>query len=191
MGGAQKTHQKRNDTMNVYDFTVKNGKDEDVSLAQYKGKVLLIVNTATKCGLTPQYEALEALYKKYADKGLEILDFPCNQFLGQAPGTDEEITSFCTLHYGTTFPRFKKIDVNGKDAEPLYTWLKEQKPEDLGDEDSKSFEKKVHLLKPFAKAGDIKWNFGKFLITKEGDVAARYSPAYKPEQLEQAIEGLL
>lgn len=177
--------------MNAYDFTVKNGKNEDISLSQYKGKVLLVINTATKCGLTPQYEALEALYKKYAEKGLEILDFPCNQFLGQAPGTDEEITGFCTLNYGTTFPRFKKIDVNGKDAAPLFVWLKEQKPEDMGDAESKSFEKKVKALKPFAKSGDIKWNFGKFLIDRNGDVIARYSPAYKPEQLEADIEKLL
>ncbi len=177
--------------MNISDFTVKDGGGGDVSLAAYRGKVLLIVNTATKCGLTPQYEALEALYKKYAEKGLEILDFPCNQFLGQAPGTDEEITGFCTLNYGTTFPRFKKIEVNGRDADPLFVWLKEQRPEDLGDEETRSFEKKVKVLKPFAKPGDIKWNFGKFLVDREGNVHARYSPAYKPEQLERDIVELL
>lgn len=177
--------------MNVYDFMVKKQNGDDVSLSEYKGKVLLIVNTATKCGLTPQYEALEALYKEYSGKGLEILDFPCNQFLGQAPGTDEEISSFCTLNYGTTFPRFRKIDVNGKEADPLFVWLKEQKPEDFGDEETKAFEKKVKVLKPFAKAGDIKWNFGKFLIDKKGNVVARYSPAYKPEQLMADIEKLL
>ncbi len=177
--------------MNIYDFTVKNSNGDDVSLSQYEGKVLLVVNTATKCGLTPQYEALESLYKRYADKGLEILDFPCNQFMGQAPGTDEEITSFCTLNYGTTFPRFTKIDVNGKDTAPLFAWLKEQKPDDLGDDETKSFEKKVKVLKPFAKPGDIKWNFGKFLIDRNGNVIARYSPAYKPEQLEADIEKLL
>ncbi len=177
--------------MTIYDFTVKDNKGEAVSLADYRGKVLLVVNTATKCGLTPQYEALEALYQKYRERGFEILDFPCNQFLGQAPGSDEEITSFCTLNYGTTFPRFAKIDVNGKDADPLYAWLREQAPEDRGDEESKSFEKKVKLLKPLAKAGDIKWNFGKFLIGKDGAVVARYSPAYKPERLEADIEALL
>lgn len=177
--------------MNIYDFTVKNGSGEDVSLSRYKGKVLLVVNTATKCGLTPQYEALEALYKKYAEKGLEVLDFPCNQFLGQAPGTDAEIASFCTLNYGTTFPRFGKIDVNGKDADPLFAWLRAQKPDDLGNEETKAFEKKIKALKPFAKPGDIKWNFGKFLIDRNGDVIARYSPAYKPEQLEVDIESLL
>lgn len=177
--------------MNLYDFTVKNNKGEDVSLAEYRGKVLLVVNTATKCGLTPQYEALEALYKKYADKDFVILDFPCNQFMGQAPGDDEKIESFCTLNYGTTFPRFAKIDVNGKNTAPLFVWLKEQISEDKGDKESKSFEKKVKALKPFSKEGDIKWNFGKFLLDKSGSVHARYSPAYKPEQLESDIEKLL
>ncbi len=177
--------------MNAYDFTVKDNKGNPVSLAAYKGKVLLIVNTATKCGLTPQYEALESLYQKYQDRGLEILDFPCNQFLGQAPGTDEQITEFCTLNYGTTFPRFQKIDVNGKDADPLYAWLRQQAPQDQADEESRSFEKKVKVLKPFAKAGDIKWNFGKFLIDRAGDVCGRYSPAMKPQQLETEIEKLL
>lgn len=177
--------------MNIYDFTVKDNKGEEVSLSRYQGKVLLIVNTATKCGLTPQYETLETLYKTYGDKGFEILDFPCNQFLHQAPGSDEEIASFCTLNYGTTFPRFSKIDVNGKDAHPLYVWLKETAPEDKGDEDTRSFEKKVKALTLFNKASDIKWNFGKFLIGKDGNVIARYSPAYKPEQLAADIEALL
>ena len=115
--------------MNVHDFKVKDSKGGIADLSQYDGKVLLIVNTATKCGLTPQYDQLEALYKKYRDRGLEILDFPSNQFLKQAPGTDEEIEEFCTLNYGTTFPRFSKVDVNGKDADPLFAWLKEQLPE--------------------------------------------------------------
>ena len=135
--------------MNIYNFTVKNNKGEDISLCQYEGKVLLVVNTATKCGLTPQYDELEALYKKYKEQGFEILDFPSNQFMGQAPGTDEEISEFCTLNHGTTFPRFSKVDVNGKDASPLYVWLKEQVADDKGDEESKSFEKKIKLLKPF------------------------------------------
>lgn len=177
--------------MNVYNFKVRNNKGEDVSLSEYQGKVLLIVNTATGCGLTPQYNALEALYKKYHEKGFEVLDFPSNQFLNQAPGTDEEISQFCTLNFGTTFPRFAKIGVNGKDAEPLFAWLKEQAQEDKGDADSLSFEKKVKLLKPLAKPGDIKWNFGKFLIDRDGNVSERYSPAYKPEQLEADIENLL
>ena len=112
--------------MTIYDFTVKDAKGNDVRLAEYKGKVLLIVNTATGCGFTPQYEGLEKLYKTYKEQGLEILDFPCNQFAHQAPGTDEEIGQFCTLRYDTTFPRFRKIEVNGDKAEPLYKWLKEQ-----------------------------------------------------------------
>ncbi|WP_333649559.1 glutathione peroxidase [Lacrimispora sp.] len=177
--------------MNVYDFQVKNNKGELVSLSKYSGKVLLIVNTATKCGLTPQYEALEALYQKFQTEGLEILDFPCNQFLAQAPGSDEKIEEFCTLNYNTTFPRFTKVNVNGKDADPLFVWLKEQAPQDLADEEAKSFEKKIKVIKPFAKPGDIKWNFGKFLIDKNGNVKARYSPAYKPEQLEKDIQELL
>lgn len=175
----------------IYDFKVKNTQGDLVSLSEYKGKVLLIVNTATKCGLTPQYEELQKLYEKYQDQGFEILDFPSNQFLGQAPGTDEEIGAFCSLNYGTTFPRFSKIDVNGKNADPLYVWLKEQITEDAGDESSKSFEKKVKLLKPFAKSNDIKWNFGKFLIDKDGKVVGRFSPAYLPEQLEEEIKKLL
>ncbi len=177
--------------MNVYDFTVKDNKGQEVSLSKWKGKVLLIVNTATKCGLTPQYEGLESLYKKYKDKGFEILDFPCNQFLNQAPGTDEEITQFCTLNFGTTFPRFVKIDVNGPNADPLYVWLKEQAPEDEENEDSLAFEEKVKNLQPIEKASDIKWNFGKFLIDKSGNVYKRYSPGYKPELLEDDIEKLL
>ena len=153
--------------MSVYDFTVKDKKGNDVSLSEYKGKVLLIVNTATKCGLTPQYDALEALYEKYHDKGFEILDFPCNQFLAQAPGTVEEIDSFCTLKFNTKFPRFAKIKVNGKDADPLYVYLKEQMP------------------------GRIEWNFAKFLIDKNGDVAERFASTAKPETMTDSIEMLL
>lgn len=153
--------------MSVYDFTVKDKKGNDVSLSEYKGKVLLIVNTATKCGLTPQYDALEALYEKYHDQGFEILDFPCNQFLAQAPGSVEEIDSFCTLRFNTKFPRFGKIKVNGKDADPLYVYLKEQKP------------------------GRIEWNFAKFLIDKEGNVVERVASKTKPETMTESIEKLL
>lgn len=148
---------------NIYDIFVKDQKGNDVSLKEYEGKVLLIVNTATGCGFTPQYEGLEALYKKYKEQGFEVLDFPCNQFLGQAPGTDEEINSFCTLRYNTTFPRFKKIKVNGKEEDGLYTYLKSQ------------------------KKGSIKWNFTKFLINKNGEVINRYGPMVKPEGIEQDI----
>jgi glutathione peroxidase len=177
--------------MPVYQFSVKNNKGENVPLSAYEGKVLLIINTATKCGLTPQYDALEALYKKYKDQGFEILDFPCNQFMNQAPGTDEEISQFCTLNHGTTFPRFAKIDVNGKKADPLYVWLKEQAPEDMGNEETKSFERKVKMFTLGNKKHDIKWNFGKFLIDKNGNVNARYSPVYGLDLLEADIEKLL
>ena len=153
--------------MSVYDFTVKDKKGNDVSLSEYKGKVLMIVNTATKCGLTPQYDALEALYEKYHDQGFEILDFPCNQFLAQAPGSVEEIDSFCTLRFNTKFPRFGKIKVNGKEADPLYVYLKEQKP------------------------GRIEWNFAKFLIDREGNVVERVSSKTKPETMTESIEKLL
>ena len=157
--------------MNLYDITVKNNLDEDVSLGQYKGKVLLIVNTATGCGFTPQYEGLEALYKKYQEQGFEILDFPCNQFAGQAPGSDEEIHQFCTLRYNTSFPRFKKINVNGKEESPLYTYLKAQQKGALGSR--------------------IKWNFTKFLVDREGNVVARFAPTVKPEDIDEKIAELL
>jgi glutathione peroxidase len=177
--------------MNIYDFTVKTNGGAEIALDQYKGKVLLIVNTATKCGLTPQYAALEALYQQYRKEGLEVLDFPCNQFLKQAPGTDEEIQHFCTLKYHTTFPRFSKVDVNGPGAHPLFGWLKEQAPHDKGDKDSVKFEKGVRLFSKFKGAGDIKWNFGKFLIDRTGAVAGRYSPAYTPDKLGADVEALL
>jgi len=147
--------------MNVYDFKVLNQKGEEVSLDIYKGKVLLIVNTATKCGFTPQYEALEAMYEELHDKGFEILDFPCNQFLHQAPGSDEEINQFCTLKYNTKFPRFKKIDVKGANADPLYKWLICQNEKN--------------------KPKNIKWNFTKFLIDKNGNVVERFGSMDKPE----------
>ncbi len=177
--------------MKIYDFTAKDNRGNDVSLSAYEGKVILVVNTATQCGLTPQYKALEELYEKYREQGLEILDFPCNQFKGQAPGTDEEIDSFCQLNYNTKFPRFSKIDVNGDQAHPLYVWLKEQAPVDKGDDASEAFDRKIKLLNLFAKPGDIKWNFGKFLIDKSGQVAERFSPGYTPDKLAPDIEALL
>lgn len=157
--------------MNIYDFKVRNAKGVEVSMADYKGKVLLIVNTATGCGFTPQYEGLQKLYDKYKDLGLEILDFPCNQFGHQAPGTEEEIQEFCTLKYKTTFPLFAKIDVNGKNADPLFTYLKNQQGGFLGD--------------------DIKWNFTKFLVSRDGKVIDRYAPVTKPESIEDDILKLL
>lgn len=157
--------------MSIYDFTVKGRAGEDVSLSTYKGKVLLVVNTATGCGFTPQYEGLQKLYDKHTDKGFEILDFPCNQFANQAPGTIEEIQSFCTLNYGTTFPRFAKIDVNGKNASDLFKFLKKEKKSALG--------------------SSIKWNFTKFLIDREGNVVKRFAPTDTPESIEQDIVALL
>lgn len=177
--------------MNIYDFTMKNNRGEDVSLAEYNGKVLLIVNTATKCGLTPQYEAMEKIYKQYHDQGFEILDFPCNQFKEQAPQSDAEITTFCTMNYGTTFPRFKKIDVNGENEAELYTWLKEQAPKDQGNLKTKAFELTVKALRTTKEPTDIVWNFGKFLIDRNGKVAARFSPALKPQEISAEIEKLL
>lgn len=157
--------------MKIYDFKVRNAKGVEVPMTNFEGKVLLIVNTATGCGFTPQYEGLQNLYDKYKDKGLEILDFPCNQFGHQAPGTEDEIQEFCTLKYHTTFPLFAKIDVNGKDAEPLFTYLKASKGGFLGD--------------------DIKWNFTKFLVSRDGTVVDRYAPMTKPEQIEGDILKLL
>ncbi|MEN6634559.1 MAG: glutathione peroxidase [Clostridiaceae bacterium] len=157
--------------MAFYDFTVKGRAGEDVALSTYKGKVLLVVNTATGCGFTPQYEGLQKLYDKHKDKGLEILDFPCNQFANQAPGTIEEIQSFCTLNYGTTFPRFAKIDVNGRNASDLFKFLKKEKKSALG--------------------SSIKWNFTKFLIDREGNVVKRFAPTDTPESIESDIVALL
>ena len=155
----------------IYEITVKNRLGEDISLEEYKGKVLLIVNTATGCGFTLQYKGLEAIYEKYKDKGFEILDFPCNQFGNQAPGSDDAIHEFCTLNYNTSFPRFKKIDVNGENEDPLYTFLKSKKGGILGSR--------------------IKWNFTKFLISKDGQVVARFAPTDTPEKIEPKIEELL
>nr|WP_330382571.1 glutathione peroxidase [Anaerotignum neopropionicum] len=135
---------------------------KSVAMKDYKGKIVLVVNTATRCGLTPQYASLEELYNKYKEKGFGILDFPYNQFLNRVPGTDEEISEFCSLNYGTTFPRFSIVNVNGKNASPLYVWLKEQAPEDCGNEETKAFEEKVKSFTLGNEASDIKWNFGNF-----------------------------
>ncbi|HER0071990.1 glutathione peroxidase [Streptococcus pyogenes] len=156
---------------NLYDFTVKAQNGNVFSLAAYKKKVVLIVNTATKCGLTPQYQALQALYDTYHDKGFEVLDFPCNQFLNQAPGDTEEINHFCSLTYHTTFPRFAKIKVNGKDTDPLFAWLKEEKSGPLGKR--------------------IEWNFTKFLIDQNGQVIKRYSSKTDPKLIEEDLKALL
>ncbi|MBR1474541.1 MAG: glutathione peroxidase [Muribaculaceae bacterium] len=180
---------------NVYDFTVLDRKGNEVSLADYKGKVLLIVNTATRCGFTPQYEELEALYKAYKDKGLEILDFPCNQFGNQAPGSEEEIHEFCQLNYGTEFPQFRKIDVNGENAAPLFTYLKAQKGF-AGFDLNHKIGALLHdmMLKAdadYASKPDIKWNFTKFLVNQQGEVVARYEPTHDIKDIEAEIQRLL
>lgn len=177
--------------MTFYDFILKDGKGNDISMEVYRDKVLLVVNTATQCGLTPQYEMLENMYKKYGDQGFEIIDFPCNQFLGQAPGSDDEIASFCTLNYGTTFSRFAKIDVNGENAAPLYTWLKEQAGAERENEESKNFVSKIKELGQEVIGNDIKWNFTKFLIDQHGTVVARFSPTCVQQDMGKEIEDLL
>ncbi len=181
---------------NVYDITVKDIKGNDVSLADYKGKVLLIVNVASKCGLTPQYEGLEALYQKYKDQGLEILAFPCNQFLEQEPGTNEDIMEFCSINYNVTFPLFDKIDVNGKEESPLYTFLKAKAPFKGYPEEYEAFANQLTMIHQktgsgFEKGNAIKWNFGKFLISKDGKTILRFEPMVSPEGLEADIQRML
>lgn len=177
--------------MNVYDFVVQDRQGDDAALSQYKGKVLLIVNTATHCGLTPQYEQLEALYQKYKNRGFEILDFPCNQFLSQAPENDADIHSFCQLTYGTSFPRYSKIEVNGKNAAPLFKYLKEQIASEQEDAEAKNLKERLLQLGQHIIGSEIKWNFTKFLVNNEGQVIARFPPTFKPKNLENEIEKLL
>jgi len=156
----------------IYDFTVKDIHGKPVKLDRYRGKVMLIVNTASECGFTPQYKGLEAMYEKLHDKGLEVLGFPCNQFGGQEPGAEKEIAQFCELNFGVTFPMFAKVDVNGDDAAPLYRFLKAEKPGLLGSE-------------------GIKWNFTKFLVDREGNVVKRYAPNDTPESIAKDVEKAL
>lgn len=183
-------------TSGIYDITVKDMDGSDVSLANYKGKVLLIVNVASKCGLTPQYEGLEALYQKYKDQGLEILAFPCNQFLGQEPGTNEEIQSFCSLNYNVTFPLFDKIDVNGEAESPLYTYLKKEAPfkgYPEGTEEFAAMLDEIHQKTGtgFDQGDAIRWNFGKFLVSKDGKNILRFEPMVTSDMMEEAIQEFL
>jgi glutathione peroxidase len=178
----------------IYDLTVKDRTGKDVNLGEYAGKVLLIVNTATGCGFTPHYEPLEAMYRDLKDKGFEILDFPCNQFANQAPGNEDEIHQFCKLKFGTEFPQFAKIDVNGENADPLFAYLASEKPfEGFGKGIKKAALKKFADLnnKKFGDKAYIKWNFTKFLIDREGNVIARFEPTAEMEDVRKAVEELL
>ena len=174
----------------VYDFTVKDMQGNDVSLSEYQGKVLLIVNTATGCGFTPHYDLLEAMYKEYKDSGFEILDFPCNQFANQAPGTEDEIHEFCTLKFGTEFPQFAKIDVNGENADPLFAYLATEKPFTGFGKGLKNaaFKKFADMNnKAFGDKAYIKWNFTKFLVDREGKVIARFEPTVDMKEVKDAV----
>ncbi len=179
--------------MSIYDNKIKNRQDKDIDMKEYKGKVLIIVNTATGCGFTPQYEALEKLYQKYHDKGLEILDFPCDQFGHQAPGTDDEIHAFCTSKYNTTFDQMKKIEVNGENAIPLFKYLEENSPKEIltGLKNTMAMKAVKKISTTCKKENDIVWNFTKFLIDKEGNLVARYSPIEDPMKMEEKIKELL
>ncbi|MBM7646779.1 glutathione peroxidase [Scopulibacillus daqui] len=178
--------------MSVYSFKAKLSDGEEISLDTYKGKVMLIVNTASKCGFTPQYEGLEKLYETYKENGFTILGFPCNQFGGQEPGSNEEISSFCYLNYNVTFPIFQKIDVNGENAHPLYQYLREQAPEDLDFDKEGSLYKVLRDKMPDLLEGSkIRWNFTKFLIDQNGNVVKRFAPTTKPEEIAGYIENLL
>ena len=185
----------KNDSNNmnkIYDFTALSNKGKEVNFADYKGKVLLIVNTASKCGFTPQYDGLEALYQKYKDQGLVIIGFPCDQFGHQEPGTDEQIEEFCRLNHGVTFPLMSKIEVNGENDHPVYTWLKSQagfagfNPEHKL---TKILDEMFSKADPdYASKPDIKWNFTKFLISRKGDVVCRFEPTTEPQDMEKSIE---
>ena len=178
----------------VYDFTVKDRQGNDVSLSDYKGKVLLIVNTATGCGFTPHYEPLEEMYKEMRDQGLEILDFPCNQFANQAPESDDEIHEFCTLKFGTEFPQFAKIDVNGETADPLFAFLGSEKPFEGFGKGIKNAALKKFAVANNKKYGDqtyIGWNFTKFLIDRDGNVVARFEPTVDMKEVKEAVAAAL
>ena len=180
--------------MGIYDYAVTNAKGEKVSLKTMQGKVIIIVNTATGCGFTPQYKELEEMYEKYHEQGLEILDIPCNQFAGQTPGTDEEIHEFCTLHYNTKFQQMKKSDVNGENALPIYGYLKSQKGFAGFGKGPKALMMNTMLKKidkDYKNNPDIKWNFTKFVIDRQGEVIARFEPTEKMEDLEACVKKLI
>jgi glutathione peroxidase len=181
--------------MNIYDFTVKNRKEELVPLSNYKGNVILIINSATECGFTPQYDELQDLYEKYASEGFIVLDFPCNQFGGQAPGTDEEIASFCDSKFGITFPIFSKVDVNGENAIPLFKHLVSEKGFNGFDPEHKLASVLDNMLgeadPDYKNKPDIKWNFTKFLINREGQVVERFEPTTEIAYIDDKVKELL
>lgn len=180
--------------MNIYDYSVERPDGELLHLADYKGKVMLIVNTATGCGFTPHYAPLEAMYEKYHEAGLEIIDIPCNQFAGQTPGTDEEIHEFCTLKYNTRFPQMKKVDVNGANAIPLYGYLKSQQGFAGFGKGAKALAMSAMLKtidKNYKTNPEIKWNFTKFLVDRQGNVVARFEPTADMKQVEAFTASLL
>ena len=177
----------------IYDFKTHSNKGAEVDFAQFEGKVLMVVNTASKCGFTPQYDGLEALYQKYKDQGFVIVGFPCDQFAGQEPGSNEEIAEFCRINHGVTFPLMAKTDVNGENAEPIFEYLKEQAPaEEYSGLKAKATAKMLKALsKSMKKDSDIRWNFTKFLINRDGTVIKRYAPTTKPEAIEKDIKAML
>ncbi len=180
--------------MSFYDYSVTDMEGKEVSMKDFEGKVVLVVNTATGCGFTPHYEDIENMYEKYHEAGLEILDVPCNQFAGQTPGTDEEIHEFCTLHYNTKFPQMTKSDVNGENALPLFTWLKSQKGFEGFGKGPKALMMSGLLKKidkDYKNNPDIKWNFTKFVIDREGNVVARFEPTAKMSDVEKCIAELI
>jgi glutathione peroxidase len=178
--------------MKTHDFTVDAADGSTKPLSEYAGKVLLVVNTASKCGLTPQYEGLEQLYKDFRDQGLEVLGFPCNQFGGQEPGTDAEIQEFCSTNFDVSFPVFAKVDVNGEDAHPLFAYLRSSDPGDFSAETAPGLYDHIAKMKPETIGTDeIKWNFTKFLIGRDGEVIRRYEPTVTPEQIKADLDAVL
>lgn len=180
--------------MSIYDYSVEKANKEQLNLSDYKGKVIIVVNTATGCGFTPHYEPLEKMYEKYHEAGLEIIDVPCNQFAGQAPETDEEIHEFCTLKYNTQFPQMKKSDVNGENAIPLFTFLKEQKGFEGFGKGPKALAMSAMLKKidkDYKNNPDIKWNFTKFVVDRQGNVVARFEPTEDMKKVEKFVAALI
>ncbi|MBQ3767133.1 MAG: glutathione peroxidase [Bacteroidales bacterium] len=177
----------------IYDFKTTGNKGAEVDFAQFEGKVLMIVNTASKCGFTPQYDGLEALYQKYKDQGLVIVGFPCDQFAGQEPGSNEQIEEFCRINHGVTFPLMAKTDVNGANAEPIFEYLKSQAPTEAynGLKAKATRTMLKGISKSVEKDSDILWNFTKFLVNRDGTVIKRYAPVTKPEDIEKDIQGMI